>query len=175
MKILFTRNVKKVFVKNYEYLGALFILFAVLSYFSTPTNMVQTMGESNGLIIRLEKEREFSSSIKSPSRGYSDFYNLYLKDDDIAYRCYAVEEINHYGIENIIHHKASLQFNDKGEYKIIRKFNIENDYLINTSDRGLYPFLLFVGMSAITLLWSIWGFYITYIVSDKKRKEILGR
>jgi len=45
---------------------------------------------------------------------------------------------------------------------------------VSTRDIGYFPFLLFLGIVVISIVWTVWGFYITYLAPDAKRKEILG-
>ena len=177
MKILFTKKMKIMLLNTYEYAITLFVLFGVLSYFTTPTSLIQTMGSVKDKIENIEIKREFNEtrSVKSPSRGYSDFYQISLEFDSIPYRCYDVKNIKSFGLSNLCNQSVVIHFNNKGRYKIIRELILNGKLVIKKKDRGVFPFVLFVGLCIVSIIWSIWGFYITYLVSDKKRNEILGR
>ncbi|RZT96587.1 hypothetical protein EV201_1225 [Ancylomarina subtilis] len=166
----------KIFLlRNYEYSVALAILFASIAYFLTPTAFVSSMGVGKGVIDDIRLEREYSSSVKSASRGYSDFYEIILKQDQVPYRCYSISEINYFGAKNLLEKNVSIQFNNKGEYKIIRDLKVGGRSIVKKNDRGFVPFLLLSCLFILAISWCIWGFYITYLVSDEKRKEILGK
>ena len=173
MRILFTSKIKRKLLFVYEYIAALLVLFIVLSIFFSPSCFIK-YNYDQGVIMNVAFERESYSSIKSPSKGFTDFYSVKLKDNETHYRCYDDELLREYGEKKIIGKSVELQFVKHKEYCAIRNLSIDGNKIVQTIDTGFFPFLLFVGLGIICLIWSIWGFYITYLVSDEKRKEILG-
>lgn len=174
MRTLFTKPIKAKLLKCYEYIAGLFVLFIALSYFSTPTFMVRTMGVSSGVIEEIMLKREMNYSISAP-RSHSDYFEIKFRDMDIPFRCYEVEKIENYGPQNLEDKFVNVQINKKGDYNIIRELNVNGKLIVEKNDSGFFPFLLFVGLSIIFLIWSAWGFYITYFASEEKRLEILDK
>lgn len=173
MKILFTNKVKVKFLKKYEYIAALFFLFVLLSIFSTPTVMVRTMGVSQGIIKSISLKRDSGSSIKSP-RSHVDYYEIKFEETHIPYRCNDIGKIKSYGISNLVGKYARMHVNKKKKYNYVRELVVDDVVVVEKNDIGFFPFLLFVMLGIVTFVWSVWGFYITYLVSDDKRREILG-
>lgn len=174
MKILFTSSVKVKMLKSYDYIAALCVLFIALSFFSVPMVLVNSMDQGEGIVERIELKRESGTSIKSP-RSHVDYYEFYLKGSSNPFKCSKIDQIRCYGANNLIGKKVDIQINKKEGYNIIRHLSVDGVKVVETTDIGFFPFLLFIALSIITLIWSIWGFYITYIISDEKREEILGK
>jgi hypothetical protein len=165
---------RKILVKKSSYGIVLFVVFAFLSFFFRPTSIMNTVEEGEATITSISLKREYSVALKSPSRGYSDYYEIEFKNSKNRYKCYAVEDIKNYGVENIVNRKVEYQSFTHSKYAVLRNLKIEDTAIVKTSNIGFFPFLLFLVITIISIVWTIWGFYITYLVSDEKRKEILG-
>jgi hypothetical protein len=176
-RILFTNSLRRWILLSYEAAFAMFILFLICSYFSKPTSFIRTIGKSEGTIIGVSLKRQsITQSIKSFQKGYYDFYEVEMLKKDVLYRCSGrknVEELEEYGIENLKGKKVEIQYNQLEEYRAIRELKIDDKIIVHKEDIGLFPFLLFVGLTILFLNWGLWGFYITYLISDEKRNEIL--
>lgn len=176
MKILFTNKSKRFIAKNYEYAVALSVLFGLLIYFSVPTSFQNNIGRTKGIVKNISLEREHTWSRTAGSKGYRDFHQITIQgQEDRKYIRYSKEELKSYGINNLLGKEVEIKYFRYDEYNTINELIIEGEKIINGSEIGLFPFLIFVGLIIITLIWSIWGFYITYLVSDEKRNHVLGK
>jgi hypothetical protein len=165
---------KEILVKKSSYGIVLLVVFALLSFFFRPTSILDTVEEGEAIITSIELKREYNVALKSPSRGYSDYYEITFNNSDNKYKCYAIEDIKDYGVDNIINKEVKYQSFTHSEYAVLRNIRIGERAIVRTRDIGYFPFLLFLGIVVVSVIWFIWGFYITYLASDEKRKEILG-
>ena len=171
MKVLFTSRLKRFLTKNYEYAVALSILFAILIYISFPTKLKSNIGYASGFVKSIDLEREYTWARTAGAKGYRDYYELTLEGEKgKQFRRYSGKEISVFGVKNILNHKVDIRYFEDKEYKIINMLIVEGIDVIDSSDIGFFPFLLFIILCVCTLLWSGLGFYITYLVSDEKRK-----
>ncbi|MCG8410918.1 MAG: hypothetical protein MI739_06520 [Bacteroidales bacterium] len=165
---------KKILIKKSSYGIVLIVVFALLSFFFRPTSILDTVEEGNAIITAIELKREYNIALKSPSRGYNDYYEITFNNSDNKYKCYAIEDIKNYGVNNIINKEVKYQSFTHSEYAVLRNIRIDERAIVKTRDIGYFPFLFFLGIVIISSIWSIWGFYISYLVPDEKRKKILG-
>lgn len=165
---------RKILVEKSSYGIVLFVVFAFLSFFFRPTSIMNTVEEGKATITSISLKREYSVALKSPSRGYSDYYEIIFNNSDNKYKCYAIEDVKNYGVNNIINKEVEYQSFTHSEYAVLRNIRIGERAVVRTRDIGYFPFLLFLGIVVVSVIWFIWGFYITNLASDEKRKEILG-
>ena len=82
---------RKTLVEKSSYGIVLFVVFAFLSFFFKPTSIMNTVEEGEATITSISLKREYSVSLKSPSRGYSDYYEIELFDAMGRTSSYVVE------------------------------------------------------------------------------------
>jgi len=174
MKVLFTKRIKKQLLKTYEYVAALCVLFVVLSYFSVPTILKGNINEIEGAVSDISLKREHTWARTAGSKGYIDYYDIFISGVEKPFRSYSLEELKMFGLDSLKKKEVRMIYFQHDDYKVINKLYIDSNAIIKSIKIGIFPFALFVGLAVITLVWSIWGFYITYLASDEKRKEVLG-
>lgn len=174
MKTLFINRIKVVALKVYEYIAALCVLFVVLSFFSVPTLFKKNIYDIKGTVTEIKLNREYTWARTAGSKGYSDYYDIHIKGIDKPFICYSIDEIKAYGQDLLNNKEINIVYFQHEDYMVVNMLSIDDIVIVKKDKIGVFPFILFVGLGLVTFLWSIWGVYLTYFVSDKKRKEILG-
>ncbi len=136
--------------------------------------MKKDIGYANGIVKIVVIDREYTRGKSLFSKGYRDYFEITFNGETTIYRRYFGEDISTNVIKKLQNKTVYIRYFESKKFKIINMLAVNGVKIIDSEGVGLFPFLLFFCLGICSIVWSIWGFYITYLASDEKRKEILG-
>ena len=176
MKILFiNKKIKSVISEYYAPVVFIGILFAILAFFTHPTDFHKRYYAS-GVIDTVVLDSEIAGMELKGLSGSAlrYFYKIKILNSSNIYMYVLGNQMpNKKHKKQFLNKEANIEYWNVDNRNYIRGLIIDGEIVEESGYYGLFPFLLFVIFSIIFLYIGSWGWYVKEWVSDEKRKLIL--